>query len=305
MDVTLLAPLRSLLSSSTFAVIAIVVVAVYLAALLWKILRSDEGFLLGYGDWVIGKWHEVRGTKPEPLQTGETVQPVPSAPPAAVTTVAGAVAAIHRPTAPLAAGPPVPSDQEPSEPASDRKDRVLTLSRLMDGDLAYLMMSEPDEWEGQIMRGIQTIVSGVTRVMHPAGRCRCGFFILDDEEQHLELVVGEGYGKGKRPRLALEHSCAGRAFLTGEDYYCRDTASDPVYWHSDGNNRDFRSIACAPVRAGRSVFGVICLDAHDPNAFTTEDFAHLEVFAVKLAVFCAFHFLQANGVGRVQPKTEA
>ncbi|HEY3364482.1 MAG TPA: GAF domain-containing protein [Symbiobacteriaceae bacterium] len=299
MDFTLLTPLRSLLSSSWFAAAVIIVVTVYLGALLWKILRSDEGFLLGYGNWVIGKWQTLRGAK-----TG--AQPAAVQTPGAVP--AGPQPATQPTTMPVptpAAEPPPQRDKKALEQALEAKDRVLTLSRLLDGDLAYLMMSDSSEWEAQIMRGMQTIVSGVTRVMNLAGRCRCGFFILDDEEQHLELVVGEGYGKAKRPRLALDHSCAGRAFLTGEDYYCRDTASDPVYWHSEQGNRDFRSIACVPVRAGRAVFGVMCLDAREPNAFTTEDFAHLEVFAVKLAAFCAFHFLQATGVCQVVPKGES
>lgn len=254
------------------------VLAVFLIALLWKIVRSQEGFLFGYGNWVVGKWQNAGG---------------------------GAARAAAQPSAAVAQAAAVP-DPTPKRDVSSLKralqltGNVMTLSRLLDGDLAYMMMHDAGEWQTKLHKALQTLVSGVTRVVHPAGRCRCGFFILDDDEQYLALAVGEGYNFTKRPKLALEHSCAGRAFLSGEPYYCRDTATDPVYFHSErGSREQFHSIACVPVRAGQAVFGVICLDAEQANAFTTEDFAHLEVFAAKLAVFCAFHALQV-GVCDVQ-----
>ncbi|HYF91678.1 MAG TPA: GAF domain-containing protein [Symbiobacteriaceae bacterium] len=249
------------------ASVAALVGAAFVGALLWKILRSPEGFLFGYGNWIIGKWQTA---SPRPVQEQS---PSPGA---------------------------VPMRQEPKRDvnalrhAYNLQGSVLTLSRMLDGDLAYLMMHDAGEWEPKILKALQTLVSGVTRVVHPLGRCRCGFFILDDSEQYLDLVVGEGYQGLQRPRLAVERSCAGRAFLTGEDYYCRDVTTDPVYFHSTRGNRDYRSIACVPVRAGQAVFGVLCLDAEQSDAFTPDDFAHLEVFAAKLAVFCSFHALQVG-----------
>lgn len=251
------------------AVVAGFVAAVFLFALLWKILSSEEGFLFGYGKWVVGKW---QGSK----------KPVEAADP-------GESKAGKRANAEPA---PAPTAERPE--ANERAQAVLTLSRLLDGDLAHLMMS--DEWDSKIQRALQMIVSGISRVVDPAGRCRCGFFILDEGGDCLILCAGEGYMGSRQPKLTLDHSCAGRAFQTGEDYYCKDIATDPVYWDSVRGNRDYRSIACVPVRAGRNVFGVICLDAPEANAFTAEDFHYLEVFAAKLAVFCAFHMLQVMGV---------
>jgi putative methionine-R-sulfoxide reductase with GAF domain len=233
---------------------AIAVALAFLGTVLWKVIRSPEGFLLGYGNLVFGKW-----------QSGTQAKTVPA------------------------------DDWgwRKRDPGSLKRllwqqANVLKLSRTLDGDLAYLMLHDAD-WEPKLGRALQTLVSGVTRIVQSAGKCRCGFFILDDSEQHLELAVGEGYRGQLRPKLALERSCAGRAFLTGEDYYCRDVATDPVYWQSTRGSREFRSIACVPVRSGQAVFGVICLDAERPNAFTADDFVHLETLAAKLAVFCAVH----------------
>ncbi|HWI63906.1 MAG TPA: GAF domain-containing protein [Symbiobacteriaceae bacterium] len=265
-----MADLMALIRNSPWLLgIAALVGVAFVGALLWKILRSNEGFLFGYGNWIVGKW--------------QATPPAPNRP-------------AQEPTPPGAR----PAQQEPKRDFSSLKrayhlqNSVLTLSRMLDGDLAYLMMHDAGDWEPKIFKALQTLVSGVTRVVHPAGKCRCGFFILDDSERYLELVVGEGFQGLTRPRLAVDRSCAGRAFLTGEDYYCRDVTTDPVYWQSSRGSRDYRSIACVPVRAGQAVFGVLCLDAEQPDAFTTEDFAHLEVFAAKLAVFCSFHALQVG-----------
>lgn len=267
--------LNRLLSSTWFVALLGAAGVTYFGALLWKILKADEGFLFGYGNWVVGKWQAVQNSVRQSSGDGRKAEQAPKEP--------------QRKK----------DGKHPHQPLKV-KDNVLTLSRLLDGDLAFLMMNDSSEWETKVLRALQTLVSGVTRVVYPAGRCRCGFFILDDEEQHLVMVAGEGYIGSARPKLALEHSCAGRAFLTGEDYYCRDSATDPVYWHSARGNRDFRSIACVPVRAGRAVFGVICLDAAEPEAFKPDDFLYLEVFAAKLAVFCAFHTLQVEGMCHVR-----
>jgi putative methionine-R-sulfoxide reductase with GAF domain len=260
--------------------LAILMAIAFLGVLLWKILRSEEGFLLGYGNWIVGKW-QTRGqsdavsvASAEARVALEVRQTADSSSPKAAPTPRHDISSLKR--------------------SLQLQDSVLTLSRMLDGDLAYLMMNDATEWGPKILRSIQTLVSGVTRVVHPTGHCRCGLFVLDETEQNLVLAVGEGYGPGKQPKLGLDRSCAGRAFLTGEDYYCRDIVNDPVYWHSGTGNKTFRSIACVPVRAGQAVFGVVCLDAEQANAFTQEDFSHLEVFAAKLAVFCAFHALQVG-----------
>lgn len=281
---------------------AALVAIAFISVFLWKILRSQEGFLLGYGNWILGKWGGTVGKQepaappppPQPpLQV--LVQPVPGP---------GGPVILSQPGQQPAKGGQGGSGGQP--PAFNRdmaalkrllalQESVLTLSRTLDGDFAYLMLHDAREWPNKVARAMQTLCSGITRVVHPLGRCRCAFFILDEsDENYLVMVAGEGYGDMQRTKLALEHSCAGRAFLTGEDYYCRDIADDPVYWQSAHGTRSFRSIACVPVRAGQNVFGVICLDSEQPNAFTPEDFAHLEVFAAKLAVFCAFLTLQAG-----------
>jgi len=249
--------IRLLLARHWFVVLAGGVASIYLIVFLWKIIKSQEGFLFGHGNWVIGKWR----TQPAD-GLGDKTQ---------VEVAAKALS------------------------ASPHRLNVLKLSRVVDLDIAYLMVNDSSDWNSKIQRAFQTIVSGVTRVVGPAGHCRCGLFVLDDDERHLILIAGEGYGNKPRSRLALERSCAGRSFLTGDTYYCRDVHSDPVYYHPSALGKtDFRSIACVPVRAGHAIFGVICLDAHDAAAFTEEDFLHLGVFAAKMAVLCAFYCLQSG-----------
>lgn len=277
--------LQSFTGSVWFVILLAGVGVAFFVALLWKILRSEEGFLFGYGNWVIGKWQPAKGHGHGHGKAGARGEAVRAEAARTETDEASSRKA----------------DQNAHKRALQVKGNVLTLSRLLDGDLAYLIMNNPVEWDTKFWRAVQTLISGVTRVVRISGRCRCGFFILEENGEQLVLAVGEGYPGIKRPRLGLDHSCAGRAFQTGDNYYCRNTTTDPVYWHSERGNKDFRSIACVPVRAGAAVFGVICLDATEPDAFTTDDFVHLEVFAAKLAVFCAVH-TQVTGPGGAEKK---
>lgn len=245
------------LGSPLGTALAVSLAVLFTGALLWKILRSEEGFLFGYGDWVVGKWQAGRDKEVEQSAHGP----------------------------PQGGGhPELRKRWKLRERELQVAGDVLLLSRMLDGDLAY-HLNHPLDWGAQVTRNLQTLVSGVPKVIRPGCRCRCGFFVPDRERGELVLAVGEGYSN--RPRLSLERSCAGRAFLTGEEYYCRDIVTDPLYWHSSVGKRDYRSIACVPVRAGRTVFGVICMDAERVDAFTPADFAHLETFAAKAAVICS------------------
>lgn len=243
----------------------------FVLALLWKILRSEEGFLFGYGNWVVGKWQKGR-----PLASGEAAQ---------------TAAHHHRQPSRPAVG-----DQAIKDLQADlaRKTGVLSLAKALDADMAAMMLREADAWPEKLWRALQTLVSGVTKVVQPSVSCRAGFFALDEDEAHLVLWVGEGYQYGRRPRLAIENSCAGRAFTTGANYYCKNIRTDPVYFQSTTGSEEYLAIACVPIQTSGQIFGVLCVDAKTADAFSPADFEHLEVFAAKLAVFLAFHSLHAG-----------
>lgn len=244
----------------------------FVLALLWKILRSDEGFLFGYGNWVVGKWQKGR-------------QPVP-----------GEAPAHHHHHHQQQLSRPVVADQALQDLQADLalKIGVLSLAKALDADMAAMMLRDADAWPEKLWRALQTLVSGVTKVVQPSASCRAGFFALDEDEAHLVLWVGEGYQYGRRPRLAIENSCAGRAFTTGANYYCKNVRTDPVYFHSTTGSEEYLAIACVPIQTSGQIFGVLCVDAKAADAFSPADFEHLEVFAAKLAVFLAFHSLHAS-----------
>jgi putative methionine-R-sulfoxide reductase with GAF domain len=253
---------------------AILGAVLFVLALLWKIVRSEEGFLFGYGNWVVGKWQKGRPATPGEAVPAPAPQPEPRR---------------------------FPTANAPGEEALQAlraelvlKTGVLSLSKALDADMAAMMLQEADAWPEKLWRALQTLVSGVTRVVQPAASCRAGFFALDEDEAHLVLWVGEGYQYGRRPRLAIENSCAGRAFITGVNYYCKNIKTDPVYFHSTTGSEKYLAIACVPIQTSGQIFGVLCVDAEQADAFSPPDFEHLEVFAAKLAVFLAFHSLHAG-----------
>lgn len=257
-------------SSPWFVGATILGAVLFVLVLLWKILRSEEGFLFGYGNWVVGKWQKGRQAAP-----GEAMPPAPQQPQRR----------------------PLSADQALQALQADLalKTGVLSLAKALDADMAAMMLREADAWPEKLWRALQTLVSGVTRVVHPSVSCRAGFFALDEDEAHLVLWVGEGYQYGRRPRLAIENSCAGRAFTTGTSYYCKNIRTDPVYFQSSAGSEEYLAIACVPIQTSGQIFGVLCVDAKTADAFTPADFEHLEVFAAKLAVFLAFHSLHAGG----------
>jgi putative methionine-R-sulfoxide reductase with GAF domain len=270
------------LSSPWFLGGTAVVAVLFVLALLWKILGSDEGFLFGYGNWVVGKWQKGRQAPGAPVAAPSTARERKGK-------------ASRREGGEATWAQTNENDLSALHQELALKTGVLGLSKALDADMASLMMREVEAWPEKVGRALQTLVSGVTRVVRPAGRCRAGFFALDEDDAYLVLWVGEGYVLGRKPRLAIENSCAGRAFITGANYYCKDIQSDPVYFQSAGGSEEYRSIACVPVQTSGQIFGVLCLDARQVNAFTQADFEHLEVFAAKLAVFLAFHSLQSGG----------
>lgn len=246
------------------AIALALLIGTYLAALVYKLLHAEEGFVLGYKGWVLGKW-----AKPaRRLTVGRTSADQP-------------LRRLRMQNAELEASGRV------------RKE-ILLLCRLLDGDLAYLMVNERTGWEPKLQRLLQSLVSGVTRVVHGDGDHRCGFFIVEEDGTHLVLSVGEGFQQGQ-VRLPVDFSSVGRAFQTGETYYCRDLTTDPIWSHLIRGCCQYRSVACFPVRAGQVVWGVLCMEAEEAEAFSTDDLMYLEMFAAKLAVICSFHSLQISG----------
>jgi putative methionine-R-sulfoxide reductase with GAF domain len=238
--------------------------AAYLITLVYKILSAEEGFVLGYKGWVLGKWIKP----PRRISVGRSTQGFP----------------LRR----------LRQEKEELEASGRIKREMILLTRLLDADLAYLMANERVEWESGLRRLVQILVSGVARIVRVDSSHRCGFFIREDDGAHLVLSVGEGY---QGPvRLPVDFSCAGRAFQTGETYYCRDLLHDPIWNHVVRGRAQYRSVACVPVRAAQVLWGVLCVEAEEPEAFTRDDLLCLEMYAAKLAVICSLHSLQISGI---------
>lgn len=242
------------------AIVAIAVIGTYAGILIYKLLRAEEGFVLGYKGWVLGKW-----TRPTRFRA-KTQDPLRR---------------LRR-------------QNEALEASGRSRKEVILLSRLLDADLAYLLVNERLDWERKLQRLVQSLVSGVACTIAAAGPYRCGFFILEDDNAHLVLAVGEGHDVAPF-RLPLDRSCAGRAFQTGETHYCRDLETDPIWSRMLRGPCSYRSLACVPIRAGQVVWGVLCMEAQEPDAFAADDLLYLEMFAAKLAVICSFHSLQISG----------
>lgn len=111
------------------------------------------------------------------------------------------------------------------------------------------------------------------------GAVHGSFVRIDQRTQELDIAatLGEDWTDHERQaRNKVGDGIVGHVATTGETYLCSDTRTDP-YYISLFNN--VLSELAVPVKVGDAVWGVINLDGPEPNFFTLEAAASIEVFA--------------------------
>ncbi|MDB4896000.1 MAG: putative signaling protein [Firmicutes bacterium] len=125
-------------------------------------------------------------------------------------------------------------------------------------------------------------------------------------EQQLGLAWTLSHSTSARKRLKFGlNTIPGRAYTSGEHYYCRDTTQDPNFQPNPYSTHSFRSILCIPIKAYGSVQGVLQIDAVKPNAFTIDDIQTLHAFARYIAVLRQAQALLNCDLEEVAPGEDA
>lgn len=231
-------------------------VVAYFIIVLYKVARSEEGFVLGYRGWALGKW-----------QRSPTMRR-------------------------LAA------DFDRLKSNIRYKTDVIYLSRLLDGDIAYTLVSAQgrDKWR----RVEKALVSGVCRVIAPGMPHRTGLLVPDAEQPGaLFLMCTDGYSQEEQDnmRVPMDGTVSGQCYRLAEPVYCQDVTATPAFHHAAEQQPVYRSAIAMPVRAGQLMLGVLVVEAEPPAAFGDDDFACLEQFSAKLAVLLAVRQRQRKGGG--------
>jgi GAF domain-containing protein/HAMP domain-containing protein len=119
------------------------------------------------------------------------------------------------------------------------------------------------------------------------GLYHTGIFLLDDKREYAVLRASPSEaGKkmlenGHRLRVG-EQGIVGRAASTGEPRIALDTGVDPVYF-SNPLLPATRSEMALPLKTAEGTIGVIDIQSDQPEAFTQDDIAIVQVMADQLA----------------------
>jgi len=237
---------------------AVAVVFVYLVIVFYKIARSEEGFIVGYRGWALGKWQK-------------------------------SAAFAHLRT-----------DFERLKANVRLKTEVIILSRLLDDDVAYLLSSGETLRKGRMDRIREALISGVSRVVVPGIPHRAGLFVPGSMGENLTLLCTAGYSQEAQDhlRVPITGTVVGHCYRTSEAITCQDVTIDPLFPHAAAQRPLYRSVLCLPVKAGRSLYGVLAVEAEPAGAFSGDDVLYMEQFAAKLAVLQALSQRARRGGGR-------
>jgi GAF domain-containing protein len=171
-------------------------------------------------------------------------------------------------------------------------------------ELAVRPTAAPD----RIANLYRSVLAGIMQVLRANGYHRAGILFPETVhgEQQLGLAWTLTHSTSARKRLKFGlNTIPGRAYTSGEHYYCRDTAQDPNFQPNPYSTHSFRSILCIPIKAYGSVQGVLQIDAVKPNAFTIDDIHTLHAFARYIAVLRQAQALLNCDLEEVAPGEDA
>ncbi|MBN1991528.1 MAG: GAF domain-containing protein [Anaerolineae bacterium] len=114
---------------------------------------------------------------------------------------------------------------------------------------------------------LQTVLDSIVTSLRRVTGCRgCCIFLLDQDEQKLEIKAADGLKPQWREmaKLNIGEGAAGMAVAQKQTIYIPDTRKQPDFIFFD---EDVRSLMVIPLMAQGKIIGAINLDDSKPNAF--------------------------------------
>jgi GAF domain-containing protein len=185
-----------------------------------------------------------------------------------------------------AAAVPLPPPEPPADPQA--RQLLYAMERMADvGQALVRTIEEPDPSTAEklILGWFQLLVRNLCMALTVSGRAETFRVALwADTEEELTGLAYHLFESGKPPeKLNRETSVAGHALRIREPYYVRNTETDPIYRpNTPGRRHSYRSIFAQPLGRDQNQWGVITVDARQPNGFTDIDQAIIAAFG-KLA----------------------
>ena len=230
------------------ALLALAVLVVLMPITIVKTWRSDEGVAFRWGKLELGKWSHGKLSKKLEQSLRE------------LNTV------------------------------SRKQGQVILSAKKLASDMAYAFSGENPERPDHAIRALVAfIVAALPSIMSADGTHRCAVLVPTEDGSALKVHTAFGYRRESEAklRLPIPKSNAGTAFQTRQTYYDRDTKKDSGWIQLPDQRHPYRSILCVPIVAGDRCFGVLNIDAVEPEAFTADDQTYLELFAYHLASLLA------------------
>lgn len=108
------------------------------------------------------------------------------------------------------------------------------------------------------------------------------------DEVHNEIIFAYLFDEGKRwpsEHAPLGVGLSGRVIETGKAILVNDLQSTPIPDSRDfGEGEEVRSLLAVPLRLGTKVFGMLSVQSYQPNSYSEEDQALLEMLGAHAAV---------------------
>lgn len=139
------------------------------------------------------------------------------------------------------------------------------------------------------VQNLETLLPTITRLVSVRfNYYHAGIFLVDDayENAVLRATNSEGGQRmlDRQHSLRLDgNSIVGYAASRSETRIALDVGADSVYFNNP-DLPDTRSEMALPLRVGQQVIGVLDVQSTQPNAFSTDDIATLEILADQVAI---------------------